>query len=48
MSHILIRNGVGGEATYRSEAKRMDLNTESCDILLLELAGQMALDERGL
>jgi hypothetical protein len=34
--------------TYSGKAKRMDLNTESCDILLLELSGQMTLDEGGL
>jgi hypothetical protein len=28
---------MGGKATYRGEAKGMDLNTESCDILLLKL-----------
>ena len=39
---------VGGKVTYRSKAKRMDLNTESSDILLLELTSQMALDKRGL
>jgi hypothetical protein len=39
---------MGGKVTYCGEAKRMDLNTESCDILLLKLTSQMALDERCL
>ena len=34
--------------TYGGETKRVDLDTESRDVLLLELSGQMALDEGGL
>lgn len=33
---------------YRCEAERMDFNAEGSDVLLLELACQMALDEGGL
>jgi hypothetical protein len=39
---------MGGKVTYCGKAKRMDLNAEGCDIFLLELTGQMALDESGL
>jgi hypothetical protein len=35
-------------ATYRGEAKRVNLNTKGCDILLLKFTGQMTLDEGGL
>ena len=42
------RNGAVGKVTYRSKAKGMNLDAESCDILLLELTSQMALDERCL
>lgn len=38
--------GVGG--AYGSESKGVHFDTESGDILLLELASKMALDERGL
>jgi hypothetical protein len=31
--------------TYGSEAERVNLDTEGRDVLLLELSGQMALDE---
>jgi hypothetical protein len=34
--------------TYRCEAERVDLDTESSDVLLLELSRQVALDEGGL
>jgi hypothetical protein len=34
--------------TYRAESERVDFDTKGCDILLLELSSQMALDERGL
>jgi hypothetical protein len=30
---------------YRCESKRVNLDTEGCNILLLELSRQMALDE---
>ena len=33
---------------YRGEAEWVDFDTESGDVLLLELARQMALDEGGL
>jgi hypothetical protein len=48
MFNFLRLNGVGGKVTYRGKAKRMDLDAESCNVLLLELTSQMALDERGL
>jgi hypothetical protein len=35
-------------ATYRSKAKRMDLYTKSCNVLLLKFTSQMAFDESGL
>lgn len=38
--------GVGG--AYGGESKRVHFDTESRDILLLELASQVALDEGGL
>ena len=38
--------GYGG--AYSSESKRVDFDTESCDIFLLKLASKMALDEGGL
>jgi hypothetical protein len=34
--------------TYSGEAERVNLHTQRGDILLLKLAGQMALDEGGL
>jgi hypothetical protein len=34
--------------TNRSEAKRVNFDTEGGDVLLLEFTGQMALDEGGL
>ena len=34
--------------TYGGEGERVDLNTEGCDVLLLELSGQVTLDEGGL
>ena len=34
--------------TYRRKAERVDFDTECGDVLLLELARQMALDEGGL
>jgi hypothetical protein len=37
----------GGYA-YGREAERVDLNTESSDVLLLELTSQVTLDEGGL
>ncbi len=36
------------EITNGGEAKRMDFYSKSCDILLLELSGQMSLDEGSL
>lgn len=38
--------GVGG--AYGGEGERVHFDTESRDILLLELASQVALDEGGL
>ena len=48
--HVLISLSIGtvGKATYCSKAKRVDLDTKSCDILLLEFTGQMTLYECGL
>ena len=34
--------------TYRAEVERVDLDTEGGDVLLLELASQVTLDEGGL
>lgn len=34
--------------TYGRESERVNLNTESCDVLLLELTSQVTLDEGGL
>jgi hypothetical protein len=34
--------------TYCAETKRVNLDTEGSDVLLLEFSGQMALDEGGL
>lgn len=36
------------ETTYGGETERVNLYTEGSDVLLLELAGKMALDEGGL
>jgi hypothetical protein len=36
------------QMTYGTEAKRVNFDTERCDVLLLELTSQMALDESGL
>lgn len=38
----------GGIATYGSETKRVNFDTESGDIFLFELTSQMALDKGGL
>jgi hypothetical protein len=35
-------------STYCAETKRVNLDTEGSDVLLLEFSGQMALDEGGL
>lgn len=45
---VLHPSGMCGKVTYRGKAKRMDLNTECCDVLLLKFASQMAFDESGL
>jgi hypothetical protein len=37
-----------GSTTNSCEAKRMNLYTQCCDVLFLEFAGQMSLDEGGL
>jgi hypothetical protein len=37
-----------GRETYGGEAKRVNLDTEGGHVLLLELSGQMTLDEGGL
>lgn len=37
-----------GCGAYGGESQRVHLDTESSDILLLELASQVALDEGGL
>jgi hypothetical protein len=42
------RRGSQGAATNGGEAERVDLDTEGGDVLLLELASEMALDEGGL
>lgn len=34
--------------TYGGEAERVNLDSEGSNVLLLELAGKMALDESGL
>lgn len=39
--------GIEREA-YGSESKRVHFDTESCDVLLLELASKVTLDESGL
>lgn len=39
---------MGAESTYGGESERVDLNTESSDVLLLELSSQVTLDEGGL
>jgi len=35
-------------AQVRAESERVDLNTKGCDVFLLKLSSQMALDERSL
>jgi hypothetical protein len=35
-------------STYGGEAERVNLDTKGRNVLLLELSGQMALDEGGL
>lgn len=40
--------GLGGGIAYGSEGQRVNLDTESGNVLLLELASQVALDEGGL
>jgi hypothetical protein len=42
------QTGIGTRRTYRAEPEGMNLNTESCNILLLEFTSQMTLDEGGL
>jgi hypothetical protein len=37
-----------GRKTYGGEAKRVNLDSERRNVLLLELSGQMALDEGSL
>jgi len=34
--------------TYGGEGKRVDFDTEGCNVLLLELSSQVTLDEGGL
>lgn len=34
--------------TYRAESEGVNLNTKGCNVFLLELSGQMALDKSGL
>lgn len=41
-------DGVRGVETYGGEGERVDLDTESSDVLLLELSSQVTLDEGGL
>ena len=41
------RSGGGGES-YGGETKRVNFDTESGDVLLLELSSQVTLDESGL
>lgn len=46
---VNLASNQGGEfATYGSESKGVNFDTESGDIFLLELTSQMALDEGGL
>lgn len=45
--NIVLDQG-GGFATYGSKSKRVNFDTESGDIFLLELSSQMTLDEGGL
>lgn len=33
---------------YRAEAERMDFDTKSCDVFLLEFSSQMTFDKSGL
>ena len=46
-SLVSFSRGRFGKA-HRAKSQRMDLNTKGGDVLLLELSGQMTLDERGL
>lgn len=38
----------GHREAYGSEGERVHFDTESCDVLLLELASKVTLDEGGL
>jgi hypothetical protein len=40
--------GWSRSAPYRGELERVDFDTERGDVLLLELSGQVTLDEGGL
>lgn len=42
------KRGSAGHMTYGVEVKRVDLDTESGDVLLLEFTSQVTLDESGL
>lgn len=42
------RSGARRGIAYGSESQRVNLDTESGDVLLLELSSQVALDEGGL
>lgn len=42
------KRGSAGHMTYGVEVKRVDLDTESGDVLLLEFTSQVTLNESGL
>lgn len=42
------RGRQAGRGSYGGESERVNLNTESSDVLLLKLSSQVALDEGGL
>jgi hypothetical protein len=41
----IVARGRIDRGTYGGETERVNLDTEGCNVLLLELSGQMALDE---
>lgn len=44
----VFKRGSAGYSTYGGESKRVNLNTESGNVLLLEFTSQVTLDEGGL
>ena len=48
MPPISLSSKLAGRWTYGGESERVDLNSQSRDVLLLELTSQVALDEGGL